>query len=68
MEKNIKKKECLYAYNWVALLYSRDWYNIVNQLYFNKKGTMEYTSFQEILFENIGILLLLTSNFLLSSQ
>ena len=36
MEKNIKK-ECLYVYNWVTLLYSRDWHNIVNQLYFNKK-------------------------------
>ena len=24
-------------YNWVTLLYSRDWRNIVNQLYFNKK-------------------------------
>ena len=35
MEKNTKK-ECLYAYKWVTLLYSRDWHNIVNQLYFNK--------------------------------
>ena len=27
-------------YDWVALLYSRNWHNIVNQLYFNlkKKG------------------------------
>ena len=24
-------------YNWVTLLYSRDWHNTVNQLYFNKK-------------------------------
>ena len=24
-------------YNWVALLYSRNWHNIVNQLYTNKK-------------------------------
>ena len=24
-------------YNWVTLLYSRDWHNIVHQLYFNKK-------------------------------
>ena len=36
MEKNIKK-ERLYVYNWVTLLYSRDWHDIVNQLYFNKK-------------------------------
>ena len=26
-------------YNWVTLLYSRNWYNIVNQLYFNKNKT-----------------------------
>ena len=37
MEKNIYKRECLYVYNWVTLLYSRDWHNIANQLYFNKK-------------------------------
>ena len=36
MENNIKK-ECQYVYNWVTLLYSRDWHNIVNQLYFNLK-------------------------------
>ena len=36
MEKNIKK-ECMYVYNWVTLLYSRDWHSIVNQLYFNLK-------------------------------
>ena len=36
MEKNIIK-EGLYVYNWVTLLYNRDWHNIVNQLYFNKK-------------------------------
>ena len=31
------KKECVYVYNWVTLLYSRDWYNIVKQLFFNIK-------------------------------
>ena len=31
------KKECIYVYNWATLLYNRDWYNIVNQPYFNKK-------------------------------
>ena len=36
MEKNIKK-ECLYVYNWVTLLYSRDCHSIVNQLYFKNK-------------------------------
>ena len=30
-------KNCIYVYNRVTLLYSRDWQNIVNQLYFNKK-------------------------------
>ena len=33
MEKNIK---IIDAYNRITLLYSRDWHNIVNQLYFNK--------------------------------
>ena len=36
MEKNIKK-ECIYVFNWVTLLYSRNKHNTVNQLYFNKK-------------------------------
>ena len=30
------KKEYIYVYNRVTLLYSRDWHNIVNQLYVNK--------------------------------
>ena len=29
-------KECTYMCNWATLLYSRNSYNIVNQLYFNK--------------------------------
>ena len=31
------EKECVYVrvYDWVTLLYSRNWHNIVNQLYFN---------------------------------
>ena len=40
IEKNIKKEcvcVCVCARNWVILLYSRVWYSIVNQLYFNKK-------------------------------
>ena len=28
---------CIYRYDWVPLLYSRNWHNIVNQLYFNTK-------------------------------
>lgn len=35
MEKNIKK-ECIYVYKWVTLLYGRN-EHIVNQLYFNLK-------------------------------
>ena len=35
------KKECLFVYNWITLLYSRDWHGIVNQLYFNKKKFKE---------------------------
>ena len=38
------KKEFIYVYNWAillynwaTLLYNRDWYNIVNQPYFNQK-------------------------------
>ena len=35
--ENIVKKECTCVQNWITLLYSRDWHNIVNQLCFNKK-------------------------------
>ena len=31
------KKRNVYMYDWVTLLYSRNWHNIINQLYFNKK-------------------------------
>ena len=27
----------MYVYDWVTILYSRNWHNIVNQLYLNKK-------------------------------
>ena len=36
MEKESEKKGCMYMYNWIILLYSRDYHNIVNKLYFNK--------------------------------
>ena len=36
MEKTIKK-ECIYVYNWIILLYSRVWHNIVNRLDFSKR-------------------------------
>ena len=35
-EKNLKKNGCVYMYNWITLLFSRNYHNIVNQLYFNK--------------------------------
>ena len=31
------EKECVYMYNWITLLYSGNYLNTVNQLYFNKK-------------------------------
>ena len=30
-------KKCIDMYDWVTLLYRRNWHNTVNQLYFNKK-------------------------------
>ena len=35
-EKILKKNGCVYLYNWITLLYSRNCHNIVNQLYFSK--------------------------------
>ena len=28
----------MYIYEWITLLYGRNWHNIVNQLYFSKKS------------------------------
>ena len=36
MEGNMIKRMYIYMYDWVTLLCSRNWYNIVNQLYFSK--------------------------------
>ena len=33
-KKNVKK--CIYIYNWITLLYSRNLHNKVNQLYFKE--------------------------------
>ena len=30
---------CVCVYDWITLLYSKNWHNIVNQLYFNKNET-----------------------------
>ena len=35
-EKNLKENGCVYMYNWITLLYSRNYHNTVNQLYVNK--------------------------------
>ena len=32
------EKECIYMYDWVTTLYSRNWHNTVNQIYSNKKS------------------------------
>ena len=37
MMKDKKKNVYTYMYNWVTSLYSRNWHNTVNQLYFHKK-------------------------------
>ena len=37
MAKNILKKECIYTYDWITLLYWSNWH-IVNQLHFNKNN------------------------------
>ena len=38
---NFFKKGFIYVYNWVTLLYGRDWHHIVNQLYFNEKKKLK---------------------------
>ena len=39
MEKNMKKN--IYMYNWITLLYSRNYHNIVSQLYFKKMNFLK---------------------------
>ena len=34
--KNLKGNGCVYMYNWITLLYSRIYHNLVNQIYSNK--------------------------------
>ena len=34
-EKNVKENGSEYIYNWISLLHSRNYHNLVNQLYFN---------------------------------
>ena len=35
----------MYMYNWVTLLYSRNWHSTINQLYFNNKNAFFYVIF-----------------------
>ena len=41
-------KECIYMYNGITWLYSRDWHNIVNQLYSNKKKKITCWEWEEL--------------------
>ena len=36
-EKTVWEKDCVCMYDWVTMLYSRNWHNAVNQLYNNLK-------------------------------
>ena len=36
--KIVRGKECIYMHDWIIMLFSRKWHNVVNQLYFNKKN------------------------------
>ena len=42
MKKGMYTHIYTYTHNWVILLYSRNWHNTVNQLYFNKNKEMEF--------------------------
>ena len=39
--------------DWVTLLYSRNWHNVVNQLYFNKKIVIK--KMIPLIISNLGI-------------
>ena len=43
--KIVLEKECICMYNWVTLLYSRNWYNTVKQLHSNK-NKMKYNKWK----------------------
>ena len=46
VEKNIKKKDWLYVYNWATLLYRRVWPNIY-QFYWSFQRTINIVDFQQ---------------------
>ena len=35
-EKNLKNNGCVFMYNWITLLYSRNYRKLINQLHFNQ--------------------------------
>ena len=37
MDDSMRKGMYTYMYDWITLLYSRNWYNTINSLYSNKK-------------------------------
>ena len=44
-EKNLKVNSCVYMYNGITLLYSRNYHNIINQLYFKNKALIFFFFF-----------------------
>ena len=54
--KRILKKECLCVCNWVTLLYSRDWHNIVYQLHFNFLKWQRHLTFFQRRYTNMTFL------------
>lgn len=44
-KKNVDTDRYRYRYKWVILLYSGNWNNIVNQLYFNLKNHLLMVGF-----------------------
>ena len=54
-EKTLKKNRHVYMYNWITLLYSRNYYNIVNQLYFKKLKKKQMLSFRNTKFDKWGM-------------
>ena len=41
MEDSMRKTTYIYMYDWVTNMYRRNWHNIVNQLFFNKKKKLK---------------------------
>ena len=48
--------KCIYVYNWIPFLYSRNQYNFINQVYFNQNKLKLY-AVMEMKFESIIIII-----------